>query len=78
MVKKSCIEEIKALLKKKKTFTSGGIIEKAVSNVSTFKAGTVNRELRAWSEGEDSLLEKSYFPNPEGKSRDCVQYRVRK
>ena len=73
---KTCIEEIQIFIKNRKKPTPGGTIETAVSNVSKFKAGTVSRELRRWSEGDDSLLKKSYFDNPQGGSQ-CVEYILR-
>jgi len=80
MINKTCIQNILSVLGKKKRFTPGGIIETAVSNVSTFKPSSVGRTLRDWSEDSeamDSLLEKHYFTNPTG-GRDCVEYRLRK
>ena len=75
MINKTCIQEIRIFLRRKKNFIPGGIIEISVSNVSRFKPGTVNRELRNWSEDKDSVIEKSYF---ELNGYKYVQYRLRK
>jgi hypothetical protein len=79
MIKKTCIEQIKSVLGKKKTFIPKDTIQTAVCNVADFSSDHVGRQLRLWSstkQNKKPLLECKLLPM-KNKSGEYSHYRLR-